>query len=58
LPLTFELVAADDLAQIDVQQALLLAIQLGQSLLQRVATRLESLGQPFARLRPPQLLCD
>jgi hypothetical protein len=56
LSLSLELLPTNNLRQIDLQQAGLLALQLCQGLLQRFALRLKGLGQPLPALSSQQLM--
>jgi hypothetical protein len=58
LALAFKLIPADDLSQEYFQQTSLLTFKLGQSIFNTLATRLQGLGQPFARLGSLQLMSN
>jgi len=58
LSFALELGAADDLGQVNFEQASLLPLKLRQRGPQSALTVLERLGQPFASLRTPQLVCN
>ena len=54
LSFTFELIAADDFSQSDLQQARLLTFQLCEGLLERAAPRLQGVWEPLTALGPLQ----
>jgi hypothetical protein len=58
LSFALEFVAANYLGQVGIQQAGLLALELGQRILEGLAARLERLRQPLAHLRPFQFVGD
>src|SRR6266545_5889744 len=58
LSFALEFVAANNLGQVGIQQARLLALELGQRILEGLPTRLERLRQPFAQLGSLQLVGD
>jgi hypothetical protein len=53
-----ELLPLDHLCQVEIEQPSLLAFKLREDVTQRLAARLQSLGQPFAHLRPLQFMGD
>ena len=58
LPLALELVPADQLGQVHLEQAGLLALQLGQSSAQGTLAILQRLGEPLTRLGACQFMGD
>jgi putative transposase len=58
LPLALELGATDDLGQVDLEQARLLALQLGQRSPQGTLAILQRLGEPLTRLGACQFMGD
>ena len=56
LSFAFELIAADDFSQIDLQQARLLTFQLCEGLLDRAAPRLQGVWEPLTSLGPLQFM--
>jgi hypothetical protein len=54
LAFTFQFGQFNDFGQVSFQQTFFLSSQLGQGLVECLATRLELLGEPLAGLRPLQ----
>jgi hypothetical protein len=54
LAFAFQFSQCNNFGQVSFQQTFFLPSQLGQGLVEAVATRLELLGQPLAGLRPLQ----
>src|SRR5215471_6117750 len=53
-----ELLSLDHLCQVEIEQPSLLAFKLREDVTQRLAARLQSLGQPCAQLRPLEFMGD
>jgi hypothetical protein len=58
LSFALEFVRTNDLGQVGIQQARLLAFEVGERILEGFAARLERLRQPLAHLRSLQFVGD